>query len=156
MSQQSTPETVKDEAKEIKQQQTEKSTPSPENLNQFLMEQIKELQEQLKQRDQKVDQLLEKLNPISVEDQIEQDDISSVYNNLELRTKQLYTPEEANLELHKRIKLLQESKGTYTEKLYWGEKPTDMWAAEYLVSRGYIKTLDDFNKVKAQAAKNGI
>lgn len=128
------------------------------NIETLLIEQIKELKEQMKIRDEKIEELSKNIStlnkPIEEKDseEIINSNLSSVYKDIEIISKQAYTPEEAELEFSRRLDLLRMHRGTPSEQLYWGNKPTDMWAAEYLHSRGHIKTLKDFYNLRSKAA----
>lgn len=157
MNEQETKQTTTTEVKA--EQSTANNT--PENINQFLMEQIKELQEQLRTRDQRMEEITKALETQKEAEpaKIEQDTLSSVYGDIELRTKQDFTWEEANKEFNRRINLIREHKGRSSEEFYWGKQPTDLWAAEYLHSKGLISNLEDFYRHRTNAAKvlsNGI
>lgn len=67
-----------------------------------------------------------------------------------------YTQEEADTEFQNRMTFMEQHLGQPSEEFYWGKEPTDIWAAQYLKSRGVIKTLKEFYQVRREAAANGL
>lgn len=136
----------------------ENKLPSAESL---LIEELRNIRESIRSKDKQIEELSlivkELKDSRSIEVETVEDTyataLSSVYDNLDIKTKKEYSPEEAELEFQKRIELLRTYKGTPSEELYWGKKVSDLWHAELLMSTGQIKTLRDFYELKRKAAE---
>ena len=145
---------------------TEKENKQPQQNNDptinFLMNELKELRDKTNKLEfEKInlESQVKQLKEVESENNaiaLKQDEISSVYNNFGIKPKRTYTPEEANQEFNRRIELVERHIGQPSEEFYFGNTPTDLWAAQWLKSRKLINTLEDFYRVKYQAAKDGI